>query len=118
MTMVIAATRWRRHQTIAKHSRRDSGRSDADPAPQQGPAGHQDHRRPGARLRKGESAMEEDLEKYRPLFIGGEWVDPARGETDDDINPATGKTIAKVAVARSEERRVGKECRSPGEPYH
>ena len=43
--------------------------------------------------------MEENLEKYRPLFIGGEWVDPAQGETDDDINPATGKTIAKVAVA-------------------
>ncbi|MGO9148614.1 MAG: gamma-aminobutyraldehyde dehydrogenase [Acidimicrobiales bacterium] len=43
--------------------------------------------------------MEEKLEKYRPLFIGGEWVEPAQGETDDDINPATGKTIAKVAVA-------------------
>jgi 1-pyrroline dehydrogenase len=47
--------------------------------------------------------MEENLEKYRPLFIGGEWVDPARGETDDDINPATGKTIAKVAVAGKED---------------
>src|ERR1035438_2748568 len=40
---------------------------------------------------------------YRPLFIGGEWVDPTRGETDDDINPATGKTIAKVAVAGKED---------------
>ena len=39
MTMVIAATQWRRHQTIAKHSRRDSGRSDADSAPQRGPLG-------------------------------------------------------------------------------
>ena len=37
--------------------------------------------------------------KYRPLFIGGEWVNPTDGETDDDVNPATGKTIAKVAVA-------------------
>ncbi len=47
--------------------------------------------------------MEENLEKYRPLFIGGEWVDPAQGETGDDINPATGKTIAKVAVAAEQD---------------
>jgi 1-pyrroline dehydrogenase len=44
-----------------------------------------------------------DLEKYRPLFIGGEWVDPVKGETQDDINPATGETIAKIAVADAED---------------
>jgi betaine-aldehyde dehydrogenase/aminobutyraldehyde dehydrogenase len=43
--------------------------------------------------------MDDKLVKYRPLFIGGEWVEPALGETDDDINPATGDAIAKVAVA-------------------
>ena len=43
--------------------------------------------------------MEDKLEKYRPLFIGGEWVDPSKGETSEDINPATGDVIAKVAVA-------------------
>jgi len=44
-----------------------------------------------------------DLEKYRPLFIGGEWVDPAKGETQDDLNPATGEVIAKIAVADKED---------------
>jgi 1-pyrroline dehydrogenase len=43
--------------------------------------------------------MDQKLEKYRPLFIGGEWVDPAQGETQDDIDPATGNVIAKIAVA-------------------
>jgi 1-pyrroline dehydrogenase len=43
--------------------------------------------------------MEDNLEKYRPLFIGGEWVEPLEGETQEDIDPSTGKPIAKVAVA-------------------
>jgi 1-pyrroline dehydrogenase len=43
--------------------------------------------------------MAEHLERYRPLFIGGDWVESIEGRTDDDINPATEKTIAKVAVA-------------------
>ncbi|MGA2528215.1 MAG: aldehyde dehydrogenase family protein, partial [Acidimicrobiales bacterium] len=47
--------------------------------------------------------MEDKLVKYRPLFIGGEWVDPAEGETDEDINPATGEGIARVAVAGKED---------------
>jgi 1-pyrroline dehydrogenase len=47
--------------------------------------------------------MEDKLEKYRPLFIGGEWVAPVQGGTDEDINPATGETIAKVAVASKED---------------
>ncbi|MGA3353054.1 MAG: gamma-aminobutyraldehyde dehydrogenase [Acidimicrobiales bacterium] len=47
--------------------------------------------------------MEDKLEKYRPLFIGGEWVDPAQGETDEDINPATGEGIARIAVAGKED---------------
>ena len=33
------------------------------------------------------------------LFIGGEWVDPAAGETEHDIDPATGEAVADVAVA-------------------
>jgi 1-pyrroline dehydrogenase len=43
--------------------------------------------------------MEDKLEKYRPLFIGGEWVEAADGASDEDINPATGEVIAKIAVA-------------------
>ena len=56
--------------------------------------------------------MEDRLEKYRPLFIGGEWVESIDGKTDDDINPATGKTIAKVAVAVSKGRRARRERRA------
>jgi acyl-CoA reductase-like NAD-dependent aldehyde dehydrogenase len=33
------------------------------------------------------------------LFIGGAWVDPAAGETEQDIDPATTDPIAEVAVA-------------------
>lgn len=47
--------------------------------------------------------MPETLEKYRPLFIGGEWVEPAGGETDADTNPATGVQVANVAVAGVED---------------
>jgi 1-pyrroline dehydrogenase len=38
------------------------------------------------------------VEKRPQLFIGGRWVDPANGETEPVINPATGEQIAEVAV--------------------
>jgi 1-pyrroline dehydrogenase len=47
--------------------------------------------------------MDHKLETYRPLFIGGEWVEPALGEAQDDIDPATGNVIAKVAVAETQD---------------
>ncbi|MGA3216108.1 MAG: gamma-aminobutyraldehyde dehydrogenase [Acidimicrobiales bacterium] len=47
--------------------------------------------------------MEDKLEQYRPLFIGGKWAEPATGETGEDIDPATGETIAKIAVATKED---------------
>ena len=47
--------------------------------------------------------MQDKLENYRPLFIGGQWVEPSNGETDSDVNPATGEEIAKVAVAGKED---------------
>ncbi len=43
------------------------------------------------------------MEKYRPLFIDGQFVDPADGETEEITNPATGETIASVAVAGRED---------------
>ncbi len=43
------------------------------------------------------------METYRPLFIGGEWVEPALGETMADVNPATDEAVAKVAVAGVED---------------
>ena len=43
------------------------------------------------------------MEKYRPLFIGGEWVEPASGRTIDDIDPATGQVTAKIALGGRED---------------
>jgi 1-pyrroline dehydrogenase len=37
------------------------------------------------------------------LFIGGTWVDPAAGETEQDIDPATTDPVAEVAVASEED---------------
>jgi len=38
------------------------------------------------------------VEKRPQLFIGGQWVDPANGESDPVINPATGEVVGRVAV--------------------
>ena len=43
---------------------------------------------------------------------GGEVIVPSSGETAEDI------ARASVVIQRSEERRVGKECRSRWSPYH
>lgn len=43
------------------------------------------------------------METYRPLFINGEWVEPASGETQLDTNPATGGETAKIAMADKED---------------
>jgi 1-pyrroline dehydrogenase len=37
------------------------------------------------------------------LFIGGAWVDPAAGETEQDIDPATTDPVAEVAVGSKED---------------
>jgi len=37
--------------------------------------------------------------EYRQLFIDGQWCDADSGETFDDVNPATGETIARIALA-------------------
>ncbi len=37
------------------------------------------------------------------MFIGGEWVDSSRGETEPDINPATGDPVATVQVGTRED---------------
>ncbi len=37
------------------------------------------------------------------MFIGGEWVDSSRGETEPDINPATGESVATVQVGTRED---------------
>jgi acyl-CoA reductase-like NAD-dependent aldehyde dehydrogenase len=47
--------------------------------------------------------MEDSMETYRPLFINGEWVEPAAGETQMDTNPATGEETAKIAMGTEED---------------
>lgn len=37
------------------------------------------------------------MERYRPLFIGGNWVEPASGERFDSTDPATDEKIAEIA---------------------
>jgi aldehyde dehydrogenase (NAD+) len=43
------------------------------------------------------------LKEHQPfqLFINNQWVSPARGRYLDSINPATGKTLARIAAASS-----------------
>src|SRR4051794_29353126 len=51
-------------------------------------------------------------------FIGSFIVIRARGTRLDRGDAALAPTIAALVVMRSEERRVGKECRSRWSPYH
>src|SRR2546427_10086289 len=47
--------------------------------------------------------------------------DAIRGDTDQDVGAVQQiphKDVALLVVVRSEERRVGKECRSRWSPYH
>jgi hypothetical protein len=42
-------------------------------------------------------SVEELIAAPRQLFINGQWVDAASGQTFDTPNPATGETLASVA---------------------
>ena len=44
------------------------------------------------------AATETGVETYRN-FIGGEWVDPAEGQSEEVINPATGEAIAHAPLS-------------------
>src|SRR5919108_2480852 len=57
--------------------------------------------RPGRRFQERGALMaatETGVETYRN-FIGGEWVDPAEGQTEEVINPATGEAIAQAPLS-------------------
>ena len=68
-----------------------------------------------------------NLRKLQPAHGG---TDPGKvgidGQLEKDINLAVAKKLktyleasdVKVVLTRSEERRVGKECRSRWSPYH
>ena len=54
-------------------------------------------------------SVEEFTATPRKLFIGGQWVDAASGQTFDTPNPATGETLAAIAEGDAEDinRAVG-----------
>ena len=46
--------------------------------------------------------MATDVKSWK-LFIGGEWVDTAGGDTEPDINPATEEKVAEVTVGTKQD---------------
>src|SRR2546427_4571508 len=57
-----------------------------------------------------ENTAAEYLEQKNVVCIGGSWMVPGNWIADGEWD--------KVRASRSEERRVGKECRSRWSPYH
>jgi malonate-semialdehyde dehydrogenase (acetylating)/methylmalonate-semialdehyde dehydrogenase len=50
------------------------------------------------------AVLEEPIKEVKTVknYIGGEWVE-SKGELQDVVNPATGKTIARVPISTKEE---------------
>ena len=46
--------------------------------------------------------MASENKTWRQL-IGGKWVDSGRGETEPDINPATGESVGTIQVGTRED---------------
>ncbi len=48
--------------------------------------------------------LEEPIKEVKKLknYINGEWVE-SKGETKDVVNPATGRTIAKVPISTADD---------------
>ncbi len=44
-----------------------------------------------------DAVPQDDIVEYEHLYIGGEWVKPIDGGTLESVDPATGRTWAKVA---------------------
>jgi DNA-binding transcriptional regulator YhcF (GntR family) len=57
-----------------------------------------------------------EKEKLLKNYIDGEWVE-SQGELKDVINPATGKTIAKVPISTNEELNKAIEVAKEAYPY-
>lgn len=45
------------------------------------------------------------MAKEYKMYVGGDWVDSATGQTFDNYNPYTGEVFAKIAAARREDAR-------------
>lgn len=53
----------------------------------------------------GEGVADRVAQKVRGIYIAGEWVEPASGETYPVVNPATGETLVHVAAGGAEDTR-------------
>ena len=72
-------------------------------------------------MRKGFAAALLLAAMTMPLGLRGQAGDGKPADAQPAVDPAADKNAAKargVIDARSEERRVGKECRSRWSPYH
>jgi len=59
------------------------------------------------------------MREYSELYIDGTWQSPAVAAPLTEVyGAADGAVVSRVPAGRSEERRVGKECRSRWSPYH
>jgi len=56
--------------------------------------------RKSAIKKRHEQAASEVLPDHRELYIGGEWVQSASGETFTTVDPTTGETLAEVEAGR------------------
>jgi aldehyde dehydrogenase (NAD+) len=59
--------------------------------------------RKSAIKKRHEQAASEVLPDHRELYIGGEWVQSASGETFTTVDPTTGETLAEVEAGNSED---------------
>jgi len=59
--------------------------------------------RKSAIKKRHEQAASEVLPDHRELYIGGEWVQSASGETFTTVDPTTGETLAEVEAGNGED---------------
>ena len=64
------------------------------------------------------AAQKNDSETYRQLNLFGDIFERVRTDYVEDVSEEKLIEAAVNGMLRSEERRVGKECRSRWSPYH
>src|SRR5260221_7145216 len=64
------------------------------------------------------AAMSEKLKQFNAIVMADPAVDTVTAFTGGGNGTSTSRMFAQLKPLRSEERRVGKECRSRWSPYH
>ena len=67
---------------------------------------------------KGKNKFIETELEYNQILDDYDVVDPYWDIDEDEDNENEGESLSEILAERSEERRVGKECRSRWSPYH